>query len=186
MNADHDISEAELINKYQTSKDQSWLGQLFTPYFNLIFGLCLKYFKDRTKAEDAVMDIYELLSRKLLTHDVKDFRPWLFVVSKNFCLEQLRKGQKQQLKKNEAIDMYSATIFHPDDIDKEAQLVKMEECIDKLKSVQKNCIKAFYLEALTYEDIVDKYQIEWNKVRSNIQNGRRNLKKCMETTSTIS
>lgn len=180
MSAHDDISEEQLIKNYQATGNQKWLGQLFSNYLNLIFGLCLKYFKNKVEAEDAVMDIYELVGKKLKTHDIQDFRPWLYVVSRNYCLEQLRKNSRQSAKRKEADLMYSETIFHPDDIKKEKLLTKMEECLDKLNKEQNLCVRAFYLETLSYEQIVLKYELEWKKVRSFIQNGRRNLKNCME------
>ena len=38
----------------------------------------------------------------------------------------------------------------------------------------------FYLENKCYNEIVEQTGMEWNKVRSLIQNGRRNLKICMD------
>ncbi len=181
MSADGDITEAELIQKYQQSGDQQWLGKLFTPYMQLLYGVCLKYLKNSTKAEDAVMDVYEHVSQKLKTHKVEDFRPWLYVVTKNHCFDKLRKASKKLEKEKKAQDMYSETIFHPDNVSKEDQLVKMEACIEKLNKEQKSCIEAFYYKALSYDLIAEKYGLSWNSVRSYIQNGRRKLKHCMDS-----
>ena len=41
-------------------------------------------------------------------------------------------------------------------------------------------IRLFYLEGKCYNEIVEITGQEWNQVRSLIQNGRRNLKNCME------
>jgi RNA polymerase sigma-70 factor (ECF subfamily) len=41
-------------------------------------------------------------------------------------------------------------------------------------------IKLFYLEGKCYNEIVEITGRDWNQVRSAIQNGRRNLKLCME------
>jgi RNA polymerase sigma-70 factor (ECF subfamily) len=49
-----------------------------------------------------------------------------------------------------------------------------------LPDEQKQSIQLFYLENKCYNEIVEQTGFEWNKVRSLIQNGRRNLKICME------
>lgn len=181
MSADGDISEAKLIEKYQLTNDQKWLGQLFTPYMELLYGVCLKYLKDTNKAQDAVMDVYEHVSKKLKTHQVEEFRPWLYVVTKNHCFDQLRKATKKLEKEKSAKDMYSTTVFHPDNVSKEAMLVKMENCIEKLNKEQKTCIEAFYYKSMSYELIAGEYGLSWNSVRSYIQNGRRKLKQCLDS-----
>jgi RNA polymerase sigma-70 factor (ECF subfamily) len=38
----------------------------------------------------------------------------------------------------------------------------------------------FYLQGKCYNQVAAETGIEWNKIRSHIQNGRRNLKICME------
>ena len=159
------------------------MGQLFLPYMELVYGVCLKYLKDKHKAQDAVMDIYELISKKLKTHQIESFRPWLYVVSKNCCYEKLRKATSAQLKEKSAISVYSESIFHPDTDNKELNLTRMDECMEKLNEEQKRCISAFYYQSKTYQDIAESFELPWNKVRSHIQNGRLKLKKCIEATS---
>ena len=41
-------------------------------------------------------------------------------------------------------------------------------------------IELFYLQGKTYKDIASQHNMQIGKVRSFIQNGRRNLKICME------
>jgi len=181
LSLDSNISEEELIKQYQLTEDQECLGKLFTPYMELMYGVCLKYLKDSTKAQDAVMDVYVHVGKKLKTHQVEDFRPWLYVVTKNHCFDQLRKASKKLEKEKAAKDMYSTTVFHPDNVSKEALLIKMEACVEKLNKEQKNCIEAFYYKSLSYDLIAKEYGLSWNSVRSYIQNGRRKLKQCLDS-----
>jgi DNA-directed RNA polymerase specialized sigma24 family protein len=65
-------------------------------------------------------------------------------------------------------------------MEKEATFSKMEDCLNKLETVQKQSVTLFYLQRKCYKEISELTGLEWNKVRSYIQNGRRNLKICME------
>lgn len=79
--------------------------------------------------------------------------------------------------------MYSLELLHPDaeDLpDREMMLKKLESCIEKLSDQQKDCVRLFYFEDRSYKDIADGMQVDLNIVRSHIQNGRRNLKNCVE------
>ena len=49
-----------------------------------------------------------------------------------------------------------------------------------LTSEQKTTVELFYLQSKCYKEIEAITGLEWNKVRSHIQNGRRNLKICMD------
>jgi RNA polymerase sigma-70 factor (ECF subfamily) len=56
----------------------------------LVYGVCLKYFKEPERAKDSVMQVFEELVLKLKKHEVDNFRGWLHQVAKNHCLMQLR------------------------------------------------------------------------------------------------
>ena len=65
----------------------------------------------------------------------------------------------------------------PDEIDEQA----LNDCIERLKNEQKNCIRLFYLENKSYREICSILSLEEKKVKSFIQNGKRNLKICLES-----
>ena len=65
-------------------------------------------------------------------------------------------------------------------MEKEGQLEKLQHCIGTLSTDQKQVVDLFYLKDKCYKEIETITGMDWNKVRSLIQNGRRNLKICME------
>ena len=179
--ADRDRAlESQLVNKYKETGDQSVLAELYQPYLQLVFGLCLKYFKNAHDAEDAAMDIYLSISEKLMRHNVNNFKSWLYVVSKNHCLDKLRSRGTKIGKEKEAQLVYSEEVFHPDNNEDDSELRRLEKCMDKLAREQKQCVDMFYFQKKSYQEITDLTHFTWGQVRSYIQNGRRNLKNCME------
>jgi RNA polymerase sigma-70 factor (ECF subfamily) len=52
--------------------------------------------------------------------------------------------------------------------------------MEQLADGQRKVIELFYLQGKCYNQITAETGLEWNHVRSFIQNGRRNLKLCME------
>ena len=62
----------------------------------------------------------------------------------------------------------------------ESNLSKLEQCIEQLATEQKHCVMLFYLQQKCYKEIVQLTGFDDNKVKSYIQNGKRNLKICME------
>ena len=157
------------------------LAKLYLRYTDLVYGTCLKYLKNAETAKDAVMNIYEELHQKLLQHEVENFKSWLYVVTKNHCLMQLRKEKKMITLEFQPAIMQSEDFSHLDSVlAKEQEFKKLEQCLERLPAEQKQAIRLFYIENKCYNEIAEQTAMDWNKVRSVIQNGRRNLKICME------
>lgn len=177
----HELSDAELVSLYRKESDLSVLGKLYQRYMDLIYGVCLKYLKDPEASKDAVINIYEELISKLKQHEVSHFKSWLYTLSRNHCLMQLRKEKGRSTVEIAEKFMQSEEMLHLDSVmEKESQLNSMEKCLEQLSEEQKSCVTLFYLQGKCYNEITELTGIEWNKVRSFIQNGRRNLKLCME------
>ena len=64
--------------------------------------------------------------------------------------------------------------------EKEENFKQMEFCLGQLGELQRQVIELFYLQDKCYKEISEALGMELNTVRSFIQNGRRNLKICME------
>jgi RNA polymerase sigma factor (sigma-70 family) len=142
--------------------------------------VCLKYLKQPDDAKDAVINIFEELVTKLKKYEVDNFKGWLYQLAKNHCLMKLRSKKGHPV--NIDIDIvYLPENNHQEDaMEKELNLTAMEYCIAQLPAEQKQAIELFYLKEKRYKEISEEIHIDINKVRSFIQNGRRNLKICME------
>jgi RNA polymerase sigma factor (sigma-70 family) len=176
-----DQSDGELVKRYQQTGDMAVLGELYQRYMDLLYGVCLKYLKEPETAKDAVMQIFEELVVKLKKHDVENVKSWLYTLAKNHCLMQLRTPRNLKTTEFKAELMQSEEDLHLNGVmTREANLDKMEKCLDTLPQDQKDAVQLFYLQGKCYNEIAESTGMDWNKVRSHIQNGRRNLKICME------
>lgn len=172
--------DLELVKEYKSGGDINVLGELYGRYMELVYGVCLKYFKEPEEAKDAVINIFEELVTKLKKYDVINFKSWLYQLAKNYCLMKLRSRKSKPVIVDIDI-MHLEENNHPDNVaKKEEQLNGMESCMEQLPAEQKRAIELFYLQEKCYKEIADLTGTEINKVRSFIQNGRRNLKICME------
>jgi RNA polymerase sigma-70 factor (ECF subfamily) len=150
-------------------------------YADLVYGVCVKYLKDQDVAKDAVMNIYEVLTNKLLQHSPEYFKNWLYVLAKNWCLMQLRREKGKGFLELPDSFMQIEDYSHLENVlAKEKHLNNLENCIEQLNVEQQQTIKLFFLEEKCYNEITEMTGLDWNKVRSLIQNGKRNLKICMD------
>lgn len=176
-----DVNDESLLLQFKQTGDQQVLTTLYLRYSDLLYGVCLKYLENAHDAQDAVMNIYHQLLQKLPDHEIHNFKSWVYVLAKNYCLMQLRVSKKNITISLEQQSMQSDDFTHLDNvIEKEETFKRLEACIEKLPGQQKQTIQLFYYDNKCYNEIAATTGIDWNKVRSLIQNGRRNLKICME------
>ncbi len=183
----HKINEkndTELILQYKSSGDLEVLGALYNRYMHLVFGVCLNYLKDEEQSKDAVMQIFEELVVKLRIHEVQNFKSWLHVLARNYCLMAIRKSSKNNTVSLEETFVENSEFVHLDiDDTKEQQLTVMEKCMETLPDEQRISVDLFYLQEKCYKEVAEITGYEMLKVKSYIQNGKRNLKICMEKNS---
>lgn len=175
-------TDKELIAAYKSSNDLQYVGTLYQRYMDLVFGVCFKYFKEAERSKDAVMEIYEELCKKLKQHEVDNFKGWLHVLARNYCLMQLRSPKNMKTTEFNADFMQSNQTTHLENevLEKEENFKKLAGCMEQLTTEQKQSIELFFLQKKCYNEIAEITGYEWSRVRSHIQNGKRNLKICME------
>jgi RNA polymerase sigma-70 factor (ECF subfamily) len=180
------LTDDELLEKFKEHGDLDVLGQLYERYMHLVYGVCLKYYKDREQAQDGVMEIFEKLIKELPDKEVNNFKPWLYVVTKNHCLMAIRhqksiQTQMHKIQIDQSVFMENSFDWHPFENNGQEHMEDLLQiCLNKLKAQQKSCIEQFYLEKKCYKEISDNLNLDVKKVKSFIQNGKRNLKICLD------
>ncbi len=182
--SNQEFDEHAMLVEYRATGNLEILGNLYERYMPLVYGLCLKYFKDEERSKDAVMQIFEELVKKLKVHEVSNFKSWLYTLSRNHCLMSIRSTSKHEFVPIEENIMENEAFSHLEiDEAREGKLSVMEKCIEKLPAEQKDTISLFYLDQKCYKEVSEITGYDLNKVKSYIQNGKRNLKICIEKNS---
>ncbi|HTL81896.1 MAG TPA: sigma-70 family RNA polymerase sigma factor [Bacteroidia bacterium] len=171
------LSDQELIESYKKTSNSWYAGELFRRYTQLITAVAYNYLQNNVDTEDAVMEVFEIILRDLQQHEVKNFKTWVYSVTKHLCLKKLRKDSLEvkdveAALRNMAIDEAPKT----EAVQLEEQLEKLKEAVAKLSEEQKKCIELFYLKEKSYKEVSDLTGFSINEVKSYLQNGKRNLK----------
>ena len=178
-------TDESLVEYYRNSHDLVYIGELYLRYTKLVYGVSMKYLQNEDDAQDATMSVFEKLITELKKHQVTAFRPWLYMVVKNYCMMEFRKSNKQRKSEADLKIVTANNVEMPTDLhlenrdDKEMVLKQLEQGMQQLKEDQKICLQLFYIENKSYKEIVEKTNYTVNEVKSHIQNGKRNLKNYM-------
>jgi len=174
------LTDELLLKQYLDTGDLTFLGELYQSHSAMVYYVCLKYLQDSELSKDAVMQIFEELIVKVKKHEIRNFGSWLHIVSRNYCLMQLRSGKKMQQVSFDDVVEFPVDLHQEDANNKERQLTALEWCVEQLPDRQKQSIDLFFLKEKCYKEIVDDTGYSLNDVKSYIQNGKRNLKICMD------
>lgn len=177
------LTDEQLVLLYKDSGNPKCVGELFERYSHLVYGVCLKYLQEPNDAKDMLMAIFEKLLVDLKKYDIQVFKSWLYQASKNSCLMKLRKTKKETFTDFTHYEVADNDTTLHDKKTKEIEITNLEEAILLLKLPQQVCITLFYIEKKSYQQVVNETNFSLQEVKSNIQNGKRNLKIIIEQMS---
>ena len=169
------LSDEELLAAFKSSSDNQWLGYLLQRYTALLLGVALKYLKDKALAEDAVQHIFMTALTHLPKEEIHNFKGWLYILMRNHCLQQLRDSGR-----NTGDGILANLPYNETDKEEagwqEYSLEQLSQAIEMLGEEQRQAVVLFYLEKMSYEQIIARTGFTFMQVKSYIQNGKRNLK----------
>ncbi|MEE9438673.1 MAG: sigma-70 family RNA polymerase sigma factor [Saprospiraceae bacterium] len=170
-------TDETIILAYKKSGNKRLLSPLFKKYNDKLFGLAYYYLHNRESAIDTVMEAYEVVLKSIDSKEITYYKGWVQSICRNICLKKIRDDKKfEELAEISDDFMESDTdpVYNDETID------NILELLPQLKEKQHVCVKAFYLESQSYEDIANNYGMTFKEVKSAIQNGKRNLKLMFE------
>ncbi|MGI8952152.1 MAG: RNA polymerase sigma factor [Chitinophagaceae bacterium] len=175
------ITDRELLDNFYSSQNNQWLGILLQRYTLLLLGVCMKYLKNEEEAKDSVQQIFLKVISELQKYKVDYFKSWLYMVTRNYCLMKLRDSHaKYSTELKDSFLVQEDVEFKNNLFEKDKMLTVIELALNELSDEQKTCLTLFFLEQKSYQQISEQTGFNLLRVKSYIQNGKRNLKLLVE------
>ena len=170
------LTDEELLHAYKSSANNEWLGYLLQRYTMLLFGVAMKYLKDKEQAQDAVQQVFLKVLGNMHGEEFRNFKGWLYVLMRNHCLQLLR-DKHYKTGEEVLVNLPESGTFDKEEIARqEYSIEQMKQALEELNTEQKICVKKFYIEEKSYQQIMEQTGYSFLQVKSYIQNGKRNLK----------
>ncbi|MEI6946503.1 sigma-70 family RNA polymerase sigma factor [Paraflavisolibacter sp. H34] len=177
----HHITDNELLENYYADKDRQWIGILLERYTLLLLGVCMKYLKNEEEAKDGVQQVFLKVLTEVSKYRIDYFKSWLYMVAKNHCLMKLRNVQGKYMEELTEETAAARPDSEPLEVEQNERAHEfLEEALKELGEEQRQCVTLFYLQKNSYQQIAEKTGYSLLKVKSAIQNGKRNLKLALE------
>ena len=175
------LTDEELLKRYCDSGELVYFVEAYKRYMPLVYGVALNYLKRPEDAQDAVMQLFEELVVKIKEVEIQSFKAWLYTCIRNNCLMEIRKRSKNLSVSLDDSFMEFCDDFHLTVVsESENREESLRECVESLPEKQRISVKYFFFNELSYKEVEERTGFSLKMVKSFIQNGKRNLKLCLE------
>lgn len=172
----NNYSDEQLVAAYLQG-DKEALNLLIKRYLTPIFNYALSFVKDTAMAEDLAQEVFVKVWQKIRKFDQQyKFKNWLYIITKNTCLDYLKKNRAINFSELNLIDdnllfenLIEETRLSPQEkLELAHEINILNSAIDKLPEKYKETVKLHYLGGFKFREIAEtlKQSIETVKSRN--------------------
>jgi RNA polymerase sigma factor (sigma-70 family) len=167
-------TEQELLLRVAEG-DEKAFHELVTSYAHLLYTFIFRIIGDRPPTEDLVQDVFVKiwLTREHLA-EVRNFKAYLFIVSRNFAIKAAQKALREQKKLNEW-KLQEAGSAEPQD--HEWKFVLIEEAIASLPPQQHKVWTMSRRQCMKYTEIAEELGLSRDAVKKYLQYANASIMK---------
>ncbi|MDX1363460.1 RNA polymerase sigma factor [Arenibacter latericius] len=165
----------ELINNCKKGSRQAQ-EQIYKDYSRILFGICLKYSRNKTEAEDSLHDSFMTIFSKIdqFKHH-GSFEGWMKRITINTVLQKYRKQQNLSLvSENIEEEVEEETVY--DDVSLQVLLRYIQELPDKYRLT----FNLYVLDGYSHKEISEMLGTSEGTSKSNLARARKILKEKLE------
>jgi RNA polymerase sigma factor (sigma-70 family) len=158
---------------------------LYRKFASLLYGICLRYAKNKMEAEDVLQEVYVKIYNNIGSyHHDGSFEGWLRRIAVNTSITYYRKNLKHAFQ--EDID---DVVQHKNDPvqfdDLEFTQEELMICIGKLPTGYKTVFNLYVVEGFMHKEIADMLNIDVNTSKSQLSRAKSHLQKELAEISKI-
>ncbi len=165
------MSLKELIHNCKRG-DRIAQEQLYRNYAQILFGICLKYSRNKTEAEDNLHDSFMTIYDKIGQYKFKgSFEGWIKRITVNTVLQKYRK--------EEYLKVITENVAEESEIDSEyldIELPTLLRYIQELPNKYRLTFNMYVLDGFTHKEISEQLGTSEGTSKSNLARARMILK----------
>lgn len=174
------LTDEEMIRQYLSSNPNQCFEALYNRYVKKVYRRCLSMTQDAVKAEDFTHDIFLKVFNKLDGFQERsNFSTWLYSVSYNYCLDQLRLAKRLNTVTIDDTNQYDI----PDSEEallREETLHLVKRAMETLSTEETALLQLKYEDDLSIDDIANLYGIKSSAVKMRLKRSRDKIHRLYE------
>lgn len=159
--------------------DRALQKELYLKYKSSMFGICLRYSKDYSEAQDLLQDGFIQIFKDL--HQYKPIGPlggWMRRVVINVALQHIRR--KKKLFSDVDITTLSEKYESDDDIEGDLRAEALLKMVQQLPEGYRTVFNLYVVEGYPHKEIAEKLGISENTSKSQLSRAKAALRKMLE------
>lgn len=167
--------DEELVALYLSSQRNEYFEEIYERYVNKVYRKCYSFVYNQEKAQDLTHDIFLKLIVKIGSFkETSKFSTWLYSITYNYCMDQIRTGKKRtEVGLHDNLDI-------SDDNDSELmdfQSNEINRSLKQLASDERAILQMKYQEDFSIKEIADTLRITESAVKMRLMRSKEKLKK---------
>lgn len=177
------LRDEELIRMYLDTRRNDYFETLYKRYVSKVYRRCLSLTKDSDKAEDFTHDIF-LRVYSNLNHfkERSAFSTWLYSISYNYCMDQLRVAHRSA-----TVPLEEGTAYEAVDVDEsepvEYQLQYLSRALNAISTEEVMLLRLKYEEGLDIKDIAQRFNLKDSAVKMRLKRTRDKIRRLYAESS---
>lgn len=157
--------------------DRASQAQLYRNYSNILFGICLKYSRNKSEAEDNLHDSFMTIFDKIGQYRSQgSFEGWMKRITVNTVLQKYRKSEHLNVVSENLEEEVEVEPLHAD-LDLQTLLKYIQELPNKYRLT----FNMYVLDGYTHKEIGEHLGTSPGTSKSNLARARTILKERIET-----
>jgi RNA polymerase sigma-70 factor (ECF subfamily) len=177
-NAFHDLTDEELVQQINETKNDLLFGVLYDRYSNIVYNKCYGFTKTKAEAKDLAQDVFVKLYQKSSTFQGKSkFSTWMYSLTYNMCVDYVNKKVIKTVSSN---DMELEDLNTLQEETEDYSLFQMRENLLKLAleviaPEDKMILLLKYQDDFSIKDIMDILEINESAVKMRLKRAKARI-----------
>lgn len=159
--------------------------RLYKKFASLLFGICLRYTKNKMEAQDVLQDVFVKIYNNIHTyHHDGSFEGWMRRIAVNTSITNYRRNLKHAYQDDvDDVVRSKDEPVYAEDLEYTAE--EMMNCIQKLPMGYKTVFNLYVVEGFMHKEISDMLGIDVNTSKSQLSRAKTYLQKELQAISKI-
>jgi RNA polymerase sigma factor (sigma-70 family) len=169
-------TDEQLVRLYVDTQRNTFFEELYERYADKVYRKCLTFVKDQAKAEDFTHDIFlKLIVRIGTFRETSKFSTWLFSITYNYCMDQLRLTKK--MAENELTETFDIVEESEDIEEIEMDAQRLRQVLENISPQERTILLMKYQDDFSIKDIADTFGLTESAVKMRLKRTKEKLRK---------
>ncbi|MEO8661756.1 MAG: RNA polymerase sigma factor [Bryobacteraceae bacterium] len=162
-----DLSDDDLASRFRGSSNPDYFGEIYSRHGRVVLRCCQAMVRDEDVAVDLAQDSFVRAYERMADYHGGSLRAWLLTIARNVCLNYLKTLVRRPSSLSDITE--EPPLTPPADTPETRHMAASMLSITTAE--QQCCLKLFYYNGYTYEEISRLTGLKLGEVKSSIQNG---------------